>query len=126
LAVKGRRHSYSYSQLDQASNAIAAAMLTENNCRNSTVALFPKHDPQMIECTRDSACAIYTSGSTGSASWRSALGNMFGPLLSVAMLVLLNVHAFVFFALTSWLMAKKISVYYHSSPKCFLVPHLKA
>src|SRR5262245_29010010 len=50
LSVKGHRHSYSYSQLDAASNAIAAAVIAVSKGRNSTVALFLDHDIQVIAC----------------------------------------------------------------------------
>src|SRR5689334_10964406 len=50
LAVKGRHSAYTYSELDLASNAIAAAVRTENDGRNPNVAVFIEQDAQMIAC----------------------------------------------------------------------------
>jgi amino acid adenylation domain-containing protein len=49
-ALKGRGRSYTYSELDRVSNAIAAAALTESQGRRTTVALFLEHDVQMVAC----------------------------------------------------------------------------
>jgi amino acid adenylation domain-containing protein/FkbM family methyltransferase len=49
-ALKGRARSYTYSELDRVSNAIAAVALTESQGRRTTVALFLEHDVQMVAC----------------------------------------------------------------------------
>src|SRR5215468_1044861 len=49
-AVKGRRHSYTYSELDNISNAIASSVLEEGGDSASGVALFLDHDAQMVAC----------------------------------------------------------------------------
>jgi amino acid adenylation domain-containing protein len=50
LSIKGPRHSYSYSELDAASNAIAAGVIAATKGCISTVALFLDHDIQVIAC----------------------------------------------------------------------------
>lgn len=50
LAVRGHRHSYTYSELDMVSNAIAAAVLEEGRRCNAAVLLFLDHDAQIVAC----------------------------------------------------------------------------
>lgn len=50
LAVKGHRHSYTYAELDSASNAVAEAVLARSQGRRVTVALFLEHDAPVVAC----------------------------------------------------------------------------
>jgi amino acid adenylation domain-containing protein len=50
VAVKGHAHSFTYSELETASNAIAAAIVCLTAGRQASIALFLEHDATIVAC----------------------------------------------------------------------------